>query len=152
EVVDHALERLDLRRQFTGGGAVAAVLDLERRVRRAELLDFAACAPLRTQADKNGQDEDECDDAEEWTQTDCCAAYRATRTVGDHYRVTASLHEPVGILRAPSGPLIPSQGANDLLLKEMDASHRVQSSRTVTQRFSTSQARSIRANIERRPD
>ena len=42
EVVDDALERLNLRRQLAGRRAVAAVLDLERRVGDLQLVDLAA--------------------------------------------------------------------------------------------------------------
>ena len=49
QIVDDAFERLDLRGQLAGGDAVAAVLDLERRVGGSQLIDFASarstCAP-----------------------------------------------------------------------------------------------------------
>ena len=40
QVVDRPFERLDLRRQLAGRGAVAAVLDLEQGIGLAELIDF----------------------------------------------------------------------------------------------------------------
>ncbi len=55
QIVDDALERLNLRRQFAGGGAIAAVLDLQHRVGVAELVEFLPRTPFRAESHQNRQ-------------------------------------------------------------------------------------------------
>jgi len=54
KIVDDALERLDLRGQFAGGGAVTPVLDLQQRVRVPQPIDLGRCTPAGPEADKDG--------------------------------------------------------------------------------------------------
>jgi hypothetical protein len=96
QIVDDALERLDLRGQLAGGDTIAAVLDFQHRVGGSQLIDFTPRAPTRAEAYQYRQHQDERDRAGERTQADSAAAYHATGTVGDDNRVTACSH------RAPS--------------------------------------------------
>src|SRR5262249_50209996 len=89
---DDVLERLNLARQLTGRGTVAAVLHLEHRPGGAELDELRSGAPSRAEADQDGQHQNRHDDGERRTQAECRPANNATRTVRDYYRVTTRAH------------------------------------------------------------
>ena len=55
EIGDHAFKRLDLCGELAGRDAITSVFDLQKSVRRAELVYFYPCAPFRAETNQNGK-------------------------------------------------------------------------------------------------
>src|SRR5207253_9150644 len=92
EVVDHAFERLNLRRQRAGRGTIAAVLFLQARVRGTHAVELHSSAPARAEADEHGQYQDAHHRDDSGTQTNRDAADYATRAISDDNRVASAWH------------------------------------------------------------
>jgi hypothetical protein len=109
EIVDHAFERLDLRGELAGRGAVAGVLDFERGVFYPELVDGVLRLPVRAQAHQDRQRGQPRADEDGRAQADRESAHQSRGSVGDNHRVAARTHS---IQVPPSVSAFPNENSN----------------------------------------
>ena len=84
EFVDHTFERLNLGRQLAGGLAIVPVFDLQRPLRRLELVAFEARHSIARRGQSAPETRSPSRADADGAQTDRQAADDATRTVGNH--------------------------------------------------------------------
>src|SRR5262249_6563669 len=92
EIVDDRLQGLNLRREFAGGGAIAAVLHLERGIGAAHLIELGLRAPSRPQTHQYRESDDRNDRNDCRTKTDREAPDDATRAISNDNCISTRLH------------------------------------------------------------